>query len=71
MHEGWNYYSWALPADYPRFRYYRFYGSVAGSCKVNEIKFIGVETIDDTNPAYDCPVKLNLNGIVTDLASSV
>jgi hypothetical protein len=24
LHEGWNYYKWEKPEDYPKYRFYRF-----------------------------------------------
>lgn len=54
IHEGWNYHSWPEAAQYPTFRYYRFAGTTAGSCRINEIKFRGVETIKSTDPDHNC-----------------
>ena len=48
VHEGWNYHKWTDPASYPRYRFYRFYGTKAGSCTINEIKATGVETVDNS-----------------------
>lgn len=31
-HDGWNYYTWSTPQDYPRFRFYRFYQNSNGAC---------------------------------------
>jgi hypothetical protein len=40
IHEGWNYHSWQEPADYPKYRYYRFSNSNANGCyAIHEIKF--------------------------------
>lgn len=27
LHNGWNYYKWETANDYPKYRYYRFYGA--------------------------------------------
>jgi hypothetical protein len=61
---GWNYLYFGEGKDLPtpRYRYYRMKGSVAGACKINEIEFQGVETIDDNNPTYQCTPKLFING---------
>jgi hypothetical protein len=42
MHSGWNYHKWEDAADYPTYRYYRFYSANKGGCKINEITFTGV-----------------------------
>ena len=62
VHEGWNYHKWNDAASYPKFRAYRFTGSAAGSCKINEIKFAGVKSRDDNNQNVQCDVKLYLDG---------
>jgi hypothetical protein len=56
VHEGWNYFNWEDAAAYPKYQFYRFSGSESGSCKINEIKFIGVETIDDDQTSKVCQV---------------
>jgi hypothetical protein len=58
VHEGWNYHKWEDPSSYPRYRNYRFYGTRAGSCIINEIKATGVETVDHSEATRAC------NGIV-------
>jgi hypothetical protein len=45
MHSGWNYFKWEDAADYPKYRYYRFYARTNGGCEINEIIFTGVSTI--------------------------
>ena len=37
VHEGWNYVKWEDPADYPKYRFYRFYGTADNGCKIAEI----------------------------------
>jgi hypothetical protein len=54
IHDGWNYYKWENGTDQPKYRYYRFSGKNKGSCLINEIKFSGVETIDNLNPIHTC-----------------
>jgi len=46
VHEGWNYKSWEK-GSYPKYRFYRFQGNESKICRMNEIKFTGVETIDN------------------------
>lgn len=58
VHQGWNYFNWKDPATKPKYAYYRFFSSAAKGCKINEIKFKGTETIDDSSPTLSCPVKL-------------
>jgi len=57
LHEGWNYHKWE-DGDKPKYRFYRFYGTVLGSCKINEITFTGVETIDSSTSTHTCDAKL-------------
>lgn len=47
IHEGWNYHTWTSSAEYPKYRFYRFFseGGSWRSCLINEIKFTGIETI--------------------------
>ena len=44
IHEGWNYYSYG-PGKELQYRFYRFYGSIAGSCLVGEVSLRGIEVI--------------------------
>lgn len=61
IHEGWNYYTFDAGKE-PSYRYYRFYGSAAGSCLVGEIALRGVEVIDNNSNTYSsCPIELTLN----------
>lgn len=61
VHEGWNYKTWE-PKDYQKYRFYRFHGETKDLCKMNELKFTGVETIADENPTYECDVKVIVQG---------
>jgi hypothetical protein len=54
VHEGWNYHAWEDPADYPKYRFYKFSGTKTGSCLINEIKITGVETIDISDTDSSC-----------------
>jgi hypothetical protein len=58
IHEGWNYHKWDAPADYPKYRFYRFFGTKAGSCIINEIKATGVETVDHNDATRSCSAVL-------------
>jgi len=62
IHDGWNYHKWTDPADYPRYRYYRFYGTKAGSCVINEIKATGVVTVDSPDQNKACSAVVDING---------
>lgn len=67
VHAGWNYHDWALPADYPRFRFYRFINSDPAGCTLNEVVLRGVETINNEDAIYSCEVNVNLEGAETAL----
>jgi hypothetical protein len=63
IHEGWNYHKWENASEYPRYRFYRFHNPYeASGCLLNEIKMTGVETVDDENDFYTCPVALESYG---------
>jgi hypothetical protein len=51
LHDGWNYYDW-FDTTSPKFNFYRFYGSKAGGCLINEIKVSGSESIDSSADSY-------------------
>ena len=57
LHEGWNYFKWE-DGDQPKYRFYRFYAEKRGACKINEITFTGVETIDSSSSSHTCDAKL-------------
>lgn len=61
VHEGWNYYPWTSASSYPRYRYYRFFGNSSAACVINEVKFTGVETVDDSGTSYTCSPALSLS----------
>lgn len=44
LHEGWNTERFETVQA---FNTYRFYGATSGSCRVGEVKLVGVEVIDD------------------------
>ena len=57
IHEGWNYKTWTRETQ-QKYRFYRFQGSESKICKMNELKFTGVETIDSALPSYGCEAKI-------------
>jgi hypothetical protein len=57
IHEGWNYQKWEA-GSYQKFRFYRFHGNSPNLCIMNELKFTGVETIDNQDASYQCSVKV-------------
>jgi hypothetical protein len=61
IHEGWNYYTYPSGSEL-KYRYYRFYGTSAGSCVVGEIKLRGFEVIDSTSNQHVCTPKVYLKG---------
>jgi hypothetical protein len=69
LHSGWNYHKWDSPDDYPKYRFYRFYGASSGACAINEITFTGVETIDNSDSSYTCEAKIVIDEEETSLNS--
>ena len=68
LHEGWN--SIVAPTDSPySYNTFRFYGEKSGSCRVGEVKLIGLQVLDDSNTSISCTAKLTLHGETTDLSS--
>lgn len=64
---GWNTHEFDS-TDLPKYKFYRFKGSAASSCKLNEIQLYGVETIDDSATTYSCTPKLHVASATTDLS---
>jgi hypothetical protein len=56
IHEGWNYVDLNETGTMPKYRFYRMYASTQTGCLVNEIKFTGVETVDNNDATYSCNV---------------
>ena len=66
IHEGWNAINWReAPKVYSTIR---FQGAVAGSCRIGEIRLLGVEVLDNASSSASCTAKLNFDGVVTDLS---
>ena len=48
IHEGWNYVEFnETLGSLPKYRFYRIYSSTSTGCLINEMKFTGVETVDN------------------------
>jgi hypothetical protein len=67
IHEGWNYVSYRDLPEKPSYNVYRYWGKVAGSCRVGEFRLTGVDVIADTNPTYPCTPNLMISGVATPL----
>jgi hypothetical protein len=67
IHAGWNYHEWTLPADYPKYRYYRFLSANSAGCTLNEVIFRGVETIDNSDATFSCNASVIIDGNETAL----
>lgn len=61
IHEGWNYVKFNETGTNPKYRFYRIYSSTRYGCLVNEMKFTGVETVDNSDSTYSCNVQVSLN----------
>jgi hypothetical protein len=64
VHEGWNYHKWENSAEYPTYRFYRFYSDTNNGCLINEIKLTGVETVSNTGATFTCPIAVEVNNEV-------
>ena len=53
VHEGWNLYDFA-DSSIPSFNIYRFAGSSVGSCRVGEVRFLGIVAIDSDSDQFSC-----------------
>jgi hypothetical protein len=65
VHEGWN--SMDFEDSQPSYNIYRFQGSIAGSCRIGEVKLHGIESIDNDDSSYSCTPKLLIDDTVTEL----
>lgn len=61
IHEGWNYVDLNETGTMPKYRFYRIYASTTTGCLVNEIKFTGVETVDNSDVTYSCNVQVSVD----------
>ena len=61
IHEGWNYVEFnETLGSLPKYRFYRIYSSTSTGCLINEIKFKGIETVDNIDSIYSCNVQVSL-----------
>lgn len=67
IHEGWNSVDWISSPQV--FSTIRLQGAVSGSCRIGEVRLIGVEVLDDSNSSSTCMAKLTIDGQVTDLTN--
>lgn len=68
IHEGWNSVDWRSSSPQV-FKTIRLQGAVSGSCRLGEVKLIGVEVLDDSNTSTSCTAKLTLDGASQDLTA--
>jgi hypothetical protein len=61
IHEGWNYMNYPAGQEL-KYRFYRFFGTGAGSCIVGEVSLRGYEVIDSSLSSHTCGVSLTING---------
>lgn len=65
IHEGWNSNDFRQsPLVYSTIR---LQGAVSGSCRLGEVRLIGVEVLNDSNTSSSCTAKLTIDGVETDL----
>jgi len=67
IHEGWN----SVPAGDSPWSYntFRFYGLDSGSCRVGEVKLMGIRVLKDTATSTSCTAKLTVGGTTTEMTS--
>ena len=67
IHEGWNAINFKdSPLTYSTIR---LQGAVSGSCRLGEVRLIGVEVLADSNPTASCTAKITIDGSETDLTA--
>jgi len=67
IHEGWNSVDWrASPEVYSTIR---FQGAASGSCRLGEVRLIGVHVLDDMNTSATCTAELTIEGTVNVLTA--
>lgn len=67
IHEGWNSVDWRSPDSPQVYKQVRFLGAASGSCRLGEVKLVGVEVLDDSNMSTSCMSSVTINGVSTDL----
>ena len=65
IHEGWN--TFDSRASPQVFSTIRLQGAVAGSCRLGQVKLIGVEVLNNSNTSASCTAKLTIDGSTTTL----
>ena len=65
VHEGWNVHD--FETSKPSFNIYRFAGASNGSCRIGEVRLLGIEAINSDTATFDCTPKLVLDGVTTAL----
>lgn len=66
VHEGWNVHDFE-DGSQPSFNIYRFAGASNGSCRIGEVRLLGIESIDSDTSQHTCTPKLTLDGVTTNL----
>lgn len=66
VHEGWNVHDFEDGSE-PSFNIYRFAGASNGSCRIGEVRLLGIESIDSDTAQHSCTPKLTVDGVTTDL----
>jgi hypothetical protein len=56
-------------AEKPSYNQYRYWGKVAGSCRVGEFRLTGVDVIANNDPTYTCTPDLVIAGVKTPLTA--
>ena len=63
---GWNVHTFPETSK-PSYNMYRFYGTTEGSCRLGEIKLVGIVYINDRSNYFECDPELHLDYISTAL----
>ena len=69
IHEGMNSVDWKAPFVAQVYKVIRLQGAIDGSCRIGEVKLIGVEVMDDNNASISCDAEANIDGVVSALIS--
>ena len=69
IHEGMNSVDWKAPVVSQVYKVIRLQGAIDGSCRIGEVKLIGVEVMDDNNASISCDAEANIDGVVSSLNS--
>jgi hypothetical protein len=69
LHNGWNSELWE--DSQPSYNSYRFYGTSAGSCRVGEVRFYGVEVYENEDTSYSCTPIMTVDSVEYQLSAMV